>query len=450
MVDRQDQIAGLIRGETGKPEGEALTELVVSVDLIHFYANEARRHLRPRRVGTGWLLWKRAWVERVPVGVVGAITPWNYPLIIVVDAVAASVAAGNAVVLKPSEFTPLTALLLRDVMVEAGFPEDLVAVVTGDGQAGEALVGGGVDHVLFTGSTATGRKVLQTAVSSLTPVTLELGGKDVAMVLADADLERSARGVVFGAMFNAGQTCLSVERALVERSVFDGFVERVVELTSGLSVGTGPNSDVGPMVTGQQVYKVEEQIEDAVRRGAKVRCGGTRHPDNARIFLPTVVVDVNAGMTVVSEETFGPVLAILPVDDEDHAVRVANELGYGLFASVWTGDRARGLDVGRRLEVGGFSVNDVLSHYAVPGLPVGGVKMSGFGRRRGTYSLDQLTHPRTVLVDRIGLRSEPWWFPYSAGGTRLFRALLHWRGYRGMRGLFRAARSFLGGQAHRR
>jgi succinate-semialdehyde dehydrogenase/glutarate-semialdehyde dehydrogenase len=440
---RSEDIAAAIRSETGKPPAEALTEVVVSVDLIRFYASKAARHLRPRRVRPGWMLWKRAWVGREPYGVVGAITPWNYPFILPMDCVTPAIFAGNAVVIKPSEFTPVAALLIPELCREAGLPEGLVQVVTGDGGAGRALVESGVDRLVFTGSTRTGKQIMAAAAERLTPVTLELGGKDAAIVLEDADIERAARGVVFGALFNAGQTCLSIERIYVARAVHDEFVHRVVTLVEDLRVGHEADVDVGPLVTDAQVELVERHVRDALEKGARVLAGGRRQEPGSSVFLPTVLVGVGDSMDVVSEESFGPLLPIIAVEDDEDAVRRCNESGYGLFASVWTRDRARGLRIARRLRAGGISVNDVLAHYGVAGLPMGGVGLSGFGSRRGLEALDEMSRPHTVFVDRLGLKREPWWFPYSSTGTRLIHAVLDWRGLGGLGGATRAAGRFL-------
>ena len=443
MDTRGDELAASVRAETGKPMMEALAEVVVSVDLIRFYAKVAPRHLRPRKVGTGWMLTKAGWVEREPYGVVGAITPWNYPLILPMDCITPAVFAGNGVVLKPSELTPLTALLLPGLLEAAGIPEGLVQVVTGDGATGQALIRGGVDRVVFTGSTPTGRKVMEAAASGPTPVTLELGGKDPAIVLEDADLERAARGVVFGGFFNAGQTCIAVERVYVARSVYQPFVERVVELAGTLRTGSGDDADVGPVITPAQLHVIEAQVAEALAGGARALTGGRRTP-GTRLFPPTVLVDATDSMAVMREESFGPLLPIVAVDGDDEAVRRANATGYGLFASVWTKDTRRGLGIARRLRAGGVSVNDVLTHYGVASLPIGGVGESGFGRRRGVDALDEMTRSRTLLTDRAGLRREAYWFPYSKQSVRAMRALLHWRARGGLTGVVAMARQMLG------
>ncbi|GMV06057.1 MAG: aldehyde dehydrogenase [Gemmatimonadota bacterium] len=444
LADRGDDLAASVRRETGKPLTEALAEVVVSVDLIRFYRRVAPRLLASRRVGTWWLLSKSGRVDREPHGVVAGITPWNYPLIMALDCITPALFAGNGVVLKPSEFTPLTTLLLPGVLEEAGLPAGLVQVVTGDGSTGDALVRAGVDRVVFTGSTATGRKVMAAAAETLTPVTLELGGKDPAIVLEDADLDRAARGVVFGGFFNAGQTCISVERVYVVRSVYEPFVERVADLARSLRAGVGDDADVGPIITPPQRALIVRQLSDALAKGARAVVGGAPADPRSAVVPPTVLVDVTDDMEVLRAETFGPVLPVVAVADEDEAVRRANATAYGLFASVWTGDRRRGLRVARRLRAGGVSVNDVLSHYGVPSLPMGGVGESGFGRRRGVEALEEMTRTRTLLTDRTGMRRELWWFPYSPSSDRLMKAVLEWRGRGGLAGVLGAVRAFLG------
>ena len=442
LGSQRDRIVARIVEETGKPVTEALAEIVVSADLIRHYVRVAPRALAPRRVGTGWMLWKSARVERAPFGVVAVITPWNYPLLLAMDAVTAALFAGNGVLLKPSELTTRTGLLIGDLCASAGLPEGLIQVVTGGRETGALLVQSGVDKVFFTGSSTTGRAVMRSAAERLTPVSLELGGKDPAIVLADADLERAARGIVFGAFFNAGQTCVSIERVLVERPAYDAFVSRVVELVGEFRQGGDGEFDLGPMTSGAQLDVVDRQVEDARARGARVVTGGRRTSDG-RGYEPTVLLDVDSTMEVMTDESFGPILPIVPVADEEEAVRIANESAFGLQASVWTRDRKSAERIASRLRSGGVSINDSLSHYGVPGLPMGGTGASGFGSRRGVEGLLDMTRPRSILRDRLGLKREPWWFPYSPGTRRLSQALLDWRSTGDLHGLLRGARRMM-------
>lgn len=447
LAEHGSDLADIVRAETGKPRVEALAEILAAQEAIHFFAREGPQVLRRRGVSTGWIRGKEAYVLREPYGVVGAITPWNYPLILTLDAVLAALFGGNAVVVKPSEFTPLSALALPSLLDEAGVPPGLVQVVTGDGATGAALVASGVDKLVFTGSGATGRSVMAAAAAQLVPVVLELGGKDPALVLEDADLERAARGIVYGAFFNAGQTCISTERVYVVEAVADDLIARLASLVDALRSGTGPDCDLGPLVTPAQRRIVREQLADAIALGATVRAGSATggDPDEA-IVPPTLLTDVTDDMKVLAEETFGPLLPVVVVPDEEEAIRRANASRYGLFASVWTRDLARGQRIAARLRAGGVSVNDTLTHYAVAGLPMGGVGESGFGRRRGLAGLEEMTRPRAVLVHRHGLRREVWWFPYSPFAERLMEAVVLLRGRGWVRGLPAAVAALRGGR----
>jgi acyl-CoA reductase-like NAD-dependent aldehyde dehydrogenase len=438
-----DAIVSTIRQETGKPEIEAIGEILATIELFDYYLEVAPRVLRREWMSTGWLMGKSAYTYREPYGVVGVITSWNYPFLLIADAVAAALFTGNAVVVKPSEHTPFSALKLRDLCLEAGLAPGLMEVVTGDDRTGMALVDSGVDKIVFIGSSPTGRKVMAAAAQNLTPVSLELSGKDPAIVLEDADLERAARGIVYGAFYNAGQTCIATERVFVVEEIYEQFAERVTEVAGELRAGTDGEYDIGPIVDERRLRTVEAHIEDALARGARVTVGGARVDPESNVFLPTVLVNVDQSMRVVWEETFGPVLPLMRVRDEEEAVRLANVSPYGLYASVWTEDRERGEALAERLRAGGVSINDTLSHYAVPGLPIGGVGASGFGRRRGVAGLEEMSRPRSVLVHRTGLARELWWFPYTERGTRLMRALLGYRHSSAVGHLVNVARRFL-------
>jgi acyl-CoA reductase-like NAD-dependent aldehyde dehydrogenase len=444
ITRRADEIADRIVAETGKPQVEALSEVTVGVALMRYYERRASRILEPRRVPLGWMRTKRARLGREPYGVVAVVGPWNYPFILTAEPTVTALFGGNGVVVKPSEHSPFTGAILPELVAEADLPSGLVQVVQGGPETGEALVASGVDRIHVTGSPATGRRVLAAAAPRLIPVSLELGAKDAALVLEDADLERTARGIAFGGLYNAGQTCLAVERVYVVEEVYEAFLRKLVGVVTGLRAGAGGRADVGPMVLASHLQRVEEQLEDAVELGARVLCGGHRLDPASNVFLPTVIADVNEKMRIMREETFGPLVPVTPVADEDEAVERANAHPMALCASVWTGDRERGAAVAGRLRCGGASVNDVLSHWAIPALPMGGAGESGFSRVRGDEGLRSFTRTRFLLEDRTGWKRDPWWFPYGERGDRLVRALLAWEGETGVRRWSRALGALLG------
>jgi acyl-CoA reductase-like NAD-dependent aldehyde dehydrogenase len=435
ITRRTQDIVDRIVAETGKPESEALSEVLMVLRILGHYLRRAPRWLRPKRVGTWILPGTSGWVIREPVGVVGILSPWNYPFILSMEPTLTALMGGNGVVLKPSEHTPFTGAFVQELCEGAGLPEDLVVAVFGRRETGEALVDARPDHLHLVGGTATGRAVLRRAAETLLPVTLELGGKDPAIVRADADLERAARGIAFGGYYNAGQTCISTERVFVHQSVYEPFLKALVRQTAALRFGTGGEVDVGPMTVDAQLQIVESQVRDAVERGARILCGGGRADPASNVYLPTVLADVPRDARVLREETFGPILPVVAVEDDDDAVSRVNAHPMGLFASIWTRDHTVGLKMARQLRAGGVSINDTLSHWAVPGLPMGGVGDSGASRVRGEEGLLAFTRSRSILLNRGWLRREFWWYPYTPFGRRLLRALLGWEGHRGFRGI---------------
>jgi acyl-CoA reductase-like NAD-dependent aldehyde dehydrogenase len=440
LIDRIDQVVDVICSETGKLEPEALSaEVLATCELIQHYRKHGARALRSEKVPVGSLLpHKRAWRSYEPMGVVGVISPWNYPLTLAMTPVVSALLAGNAVVLKPSEVTPLVGLEIGKLFAEVGAHPDIVQVVTGGGRTGDALVRAGVQKVAFTGSVRTGKLVMAAAAETLTPVLLELGGKDPMIVCDDADIDRAASGAVWGAYMNAGQTCMSVERVYVEDAVYDRFVNLVVERTKAVRQGRGPGHDIGSMSFGPQVDIVERHVADAEAKGAKVLTGGRRVPGRVGLWYePTVLVDVDHTMDVMRDETFGPVLPIMRVRDDEEAVRLANDSHYGLNSSVWSADDERAEQIARAIEAGNVCINDCMVSYAVAGLPFGGVKESGIGRIHGVEGLRAFCNTKSVLASRFDLRRELQWFPLPGWVTRSLRRIVRLRYRRGLRAKLR-------------
>jgi acyl-CoA reductase-like NAD-dependent aldehyde dehydrogenase len=429
LVDNRERVIGTIVEETGKPPEEAmLTELLYVCESLGFWAKQGPKYLADERVRTHspLLLGKRVVVRYRPCGVVGVIGPWNYPLTNNFGDAIPALVAGNSVVLKPSELTPLSSMLIEEGFRAAGGTADAFLVATGRGDAGAALVDH-ADMIMFTGSTATGRKVMARAAETLTPVSLELGGKDPMIVLSDADLERAANMAVQWSMANSGQICTAVERVYVEEPVYDQFVSKVVDKTKALRQGRpgAPGDvDVGAMTFAPQLEKVEAQVKDAISKGARVLTGGRRAEGPGRFYGPTVLVDVDHTMQVMTDETFGPTLPIMKVRDEEEALRMANDSRYGLGSSVFTRDLDKGERIARRVEAGSTCVNDALANYLAQEAPFAGTKESGLGTRHGAAGIRKYAQPQTILLTRFGPSRDPTMYPSSARKARVLERLL--------------------------
>ena len=424
IFERMDEIVEIVATENGKPRAEALThDVVPSVLTLAYLARIAPKSLRSERVAPliGAAIAMSSRIEFRPFGVVGCITPWNYPLYLSFQSFTPALLAGNTVVIKPSEITPATGELIRELLEP--LPSDVATVVQGAGEVGAALVDAPVDKICFIGSGATGRKIAEAAAKHLTPVVMELGGQDTAVVLEDADLDVTSSGVLFGAFLNAGQTCCAIERTYVVDSIADEFEQRLVE-----KLGEVQKSDetpmIGPLTANRQLEVVERHVRDAVEKGARVLAGG---PDQGRSdgglwFAPTILEGRSEDMAIFREETFGPVLPIVRVKDEEEAVRRANQEGFNLTASVWTGDSRRGQRVASRLKAGTVMVND---HATAAGLPWGlwgGVGESGYGRLQGALGLREFTVPVHVGRSTMPRMKRPWWYPYDRATNETLRA----------------------------
>ena len=430
MLDNPDRVIDIVVSETGKTHEDAqLADFGYTMTALGFWAKEAAGYLADERLPS-WnnplAAGKKLTIRYAPVGLIGVIGPWNYPIANSFGDCIPALAAGNSVILKPSEVTPLSSLLMAEMMRECGLPEYVFQVATGDGATGAALIEQ-VDCVMFTGSTKTGRAVMRAAAEKLVPCYLELGGKDPMIVCADANLDRAANAAAFYSMNNAGQVCISIERCYVESPIYDELVRKVTDnvlkLRQGAPQGVG-TVEVGAVIFPPQLEIVADHVRDAVEKGAKVLTGGHSRPGPGRFYEPTVLVDVDHSMKCMQEETFGPTLPIMRVADADEAVRLANDSEYGLQASVWTGDVKRGEAIARRLQAGSVCVNDAQTNYAALNLPMGGWKASGMGTRHGANGIRKYTKVQSLLITRYALKRGPFMFPYRPGRTLALRRML--------------------------
>ena len=422
FVENKDEVLEALIEETGKTREDALiADWVYVADSFSFWAKRADKYLADEKVRSHspFLLGKKLIVRYEPVGVVGVIGPWNFPLALCIGDAIPALMAGNAVVAKPSEVTPLTNMLIGRAWEQIGAPKDTYLVATGAGATGSALVDA-VDMVMFTGSTATGKKIMAQAAQTLTPVSLELGGKDPMIVLRDADIERASNFAVQYSMMNAGQVCQSIERVYVEEPVYDEFVSKVVTKTKALRQGVpagGGSVDLGAVIHPPQADIVERHVNDAIQKGAKVLTGGHRKNDGGLFFEPTILVDVDHTMEAMTEETFGPTMPIMKVRDEEEAIRLANDSPFGLNSSVFTKDVEKGERIARRLTAGNACVNDCMINYAAQEVPFGGWGDSGVGSRHGQSGIRKYTRAQTITISRMGPKRELHFYPYEKKRT---------------------------------
>jgi len=425
ILDNEDRLLRLVQDETGKTWGDLpIGEIVASVDVLNYWARNAGKFLAPQKASPHNVMMatKRMRVTYQPYQLVGSITPWNAQLAMQMLDIPAALMAGCAVLTKASEVTPVAWAAAVEGWKEIGAP-DVLDAVTGRGGAGAAVVDV-VDMIQFTGSVHTGRRIGMRAAERMIPCCLELGGKDAMIVLADADIDRAAKAAVWGGFYNAGQICVSIERVYVEAPVYDEFVDKVVALTRRLRVGTdAPGSydaDIGAVATPQQLSIIERHVADAIAKGATVATGGHTVAGQGLFHQPTVLLGVDESMACMVEETFGPTLPIVKVADADEAVRRANDSDFGLAASVFTRDHAKGRAIAERIDSGSVNVNNVMTNVFQLPVPFGGRRNSGLGARHGgAEGIRKYCWPKSIIEERFNLASEIYWYPTNAHKIRL-------------------------------
>ena len=438
MIDNREHIADVVQEETGKVRGDSGLESIYVEMAINFWGTNGEKYLADETPSPGLLPGKvkRLRVRYRPYPVVGIISPWNFPLILSAGDAIPALMAGSAVVIKPSEVTPLALMeVIRGWKEEVGGP-DIIDFVNGTGETGGALIDN-VDYLGFTGSDRTGKVVMKRAADTLTPVSLELGGKDPAIVLVDADMDRAVNACAYGAFVNTGQVCMSIERIYVEEPVYDEFVSRLAESVGELRQGADGRSyeaEQGAMTSPAQIEIVSDHVEDARSKGARILTGGVRKDGPGDWYEPTVIADADHSMTVMRDETFGPVVGVMKVRDEAEAIRMANDTRYGLSASVFSKDVDRAEKVAEQLEVGAANINDALINYFHLEVPMGGWKDSGIGWRHGPGGIRKYCRTETIVSPRLPTaKSEPLWYPYTPTRRRLMNRLYRLINARGLR-----------------
>lgn len=429
ILSETDSIARLISDETGKPVAEALSmEIAPVLDLMQYFARKTEKLLEPTKINIGLyaLLGRSSKIIYKPFGVVGIIPAWNYPFSIPLGEAVMALMAGNTVVIKPSELTPMVGRKIGEIFEKAGLPENCVRIVNGAGATGAALVDAAPDKIMFTGSVATGKKIAAAAAKNLTSCVFELGGKDPMIVFADANLELASAAAVWGAFCNSGQSCSSVERLYVEERAAAELTRKIIEKTKQLQQGTGDKetTSIGAMSSERQIRIVEDHVDDFRAAGAKIETGGRRNPELEGLFFqPTVITNANNDMRAMREETFGPTLPIATFSTEEEAIRLASDSEFGLTASVWTRDAAKGRRVAAQIEAGSVCINEVLYTHGIGQTPWGGFKNSGRGRTHGREGLMELVQPQHIHTNHLAILPDAWWMPYSATAVATFRKM---------------------------
>jgi succinate-semialdehyde dehydrogenase/glutarate-semialdehyde dehydrogenase len=433
VLGRQEEVLDIIQLENGKARRHAFEEVADVCLTARYYANTAEKYLSPKRRQGILLMLTEVWEHHPPKGLVGIISPWNYPLTLGISDALPAIVAGNAVLAKPDGNTPFSALWAVALLEEAGMPPGLVQIVTGPGSELGTPIIEQSDYLMFTGSTGTGRRVAAQAGERLIECSMELGGKNALLVLDDADVGKAAAGAVRAAFSNAGQLCISIERIYVPATLWDGFVDRFVAAANAmkLSAALDYSADMGSLINETQLETVTHHVDDAVQKGATVLVGGKPRPDIGPYFYePTILTGVRAGMTAFADETFGPVVSLYRVESEREAVEKANDSPYGLNFSVWTSDPKRGRRVATQLQAGTVNVNEgYAAAWGSVDAPMGGMKASGLGRRHGEHGILKYTEPQTIAIERgLPVGVPPWmradhYARVMSGGLRMLRRL---------------------------
>ena len=423
LYQNRDDIAKIISEENGKPLFESYsTEIIPTLSLFNYYIKNAKKFLKPHyeRIKLPVMIHKKSWIEYVPYGVVGIISPWNYPLLLPMGQIIPALIAGNTVVFKPSEWTPLVGEKIKQIFDEAGLPEYVFNIIHGEAEIGQALVQSSIDKLFFTGSTKVGRLISIAASEKLLPVSLELGGKDPAIVLADADLDRAVYGILWGSLMNAGQTCVSIERVYVDGKIYDAFLSKLVDEIRKLNNYSGNEYyDYSNIKLPKQVDIIKEHIDDALSKGAKIFYGGKIENN---FVQPVILVDVNHSMKVMKEETFGPVIPVMKFNTLDEAIELANDSDYGLSASVWTKNIELGKSIAKRILAGSVLINDCISHFGAGEAVIGGIKMSGTGRVHSRSGLMEMVYEKYYNYDTLTWQKKMWWFKYDKKSTEKIKS----------------------------
>ncbi len=418
IYQNRDEIANLITKENGKPIFESYsTEIIPTLSIASYYLKKSSKFLKPHkeRIKLPVMIHKKSWIEYEPYGVIGIISPWNYPLLLPMGQIIPALIAGNAVIFKPSEWTSLVGKKIDELINSTGIPEGVFNTIYGEAEVGEALVKSPIDKLFFTGSTAVGKIIAKATAEKLLPVSLELGGKDPAIVLEDSDLDRTVQGILWGCLMNAGQTCVSIERVYVDEKIFDSFISKMIDCLKNIkSFSESMYYDYSNIKLTKQVQIIKDQIEDALEKGAKILFGAKI---DGNFVQPTLLIDVNHSMKVMQEETFGPVIPVMKFKSIDEAINLANDSNYGLSASVWTKNIKLGIQIAKKIKSGSVLINDSISYFGAGEAIVGGIKMSGNGRVHSRSGIMEMVYEKYYNTDSFTWQKKLWWFNYSQKRT---------------------------------